>query len=119
MIVEAYSELIINSVKKISWGTAPEMVSKNCRLNKIFQRIDNHLLGLHTITFKHVQRMENKLADLLANQGVNCVEEKFATNWQELTQLSLKAKCHDRIKEDWLMFRSRTMEGNTDNPEAV
>lgn len=29
VIVEPDSELIINSVKKINWGTAPEKVSKN------------------------------------------------------------------------------------------
>lgn len=57
--------------------------------------------------------------DLLANQGVNYAEEKFATKWQELTQLILKAKCHDQAEEDWLMFRNKTMEGNTDNPEAA
>jgi len=32
VIVEADSELIINSVKMISWGTKPEKVSKNWRL---------------------------------------------------------------------------------------
>eukprot|EP00253_Pinus_taeda_P024910 PITA_24910 len=116
VIVEANSDLIINSAKKIIRGTAPEKVSKNWRLILIFQRIHNHLQGLRTITFKHVRRTANKLADLLANQGVNCTEEKFATKWQELTQLSLKAKFHDQVEEDWLLFRSRTMEGSTNNP---
>lgn len=119
VIFEVDSTLIINLAKKISWGTATEKVSKNWRLILIFKWIHNHLQSLHTLTFKHVQRTSNKLADLLANQGVNCIEEKFATKCHELTQLSLKEKCHDQAEEDWLMFRSRTMEGSTNNPEVI
>lgn len=36
-IIEADTELVINSVKRISWGTNLEKASKNWRLNQIFQ----------------------------------------------------------------------------------
>ena len=36
VIIEADSELIINSTKRISWGTTPEKVSKNWSLIHIF-----------------------------------------------------------------------------------
>ena len=43
VIVEANSELIINSVKRISCGTETEKFSKQWRLLQVFQRIQLHL----------------------------------------------------------------------------
>lgn len=67
VIIEADSKLIINSVKRISWGMALEKVLKHWRLIQGFQRIQSHLQGLHTTSFNHVHRTTNKLADILAN----------------------------------------------------
>eukprot|EP00253_Pinus_taeda_P010632 PITA_10632 len=67
VIIEANSELIINSVKRISCGTEPKKVSKHWRLIQVFQRIQLHLLCLRTVSFNHVRRTANKLADILAN----------------------------------------------------
>lgn len=78
VIIEADSELIINTVKKISWGSEPKKVSKHWRLIQVFQRIQLHLRGLHTISFYHVRRQTNKLADVLANQGVKCTMNRVA-----------------------------------------
>eukprot|EP00253_Pinus_taeda_P006221 PITA_06221 len=83
MIIEADSELVINTVKRISWGTNPKKDSKNWRLNQIFQWIHNHLQSLRTVSFTHVCRKANKLADFLANQGVICTDNKVAMSWRE------------------------------------
>ena len=67
VLIEADSEIYINAVKKISYGIVPERVSKHWRLIQVYQRIQKHLLSLRTISFNHVWRKANKLADLLAN----------------------------------------------------
>lgn len=54
VIVKADLELIINIVKKISWGSEPEKVSNHWRLILVFQRIQLHLIGLHMVSFNHV-----------------------------------------------------------------
>ncbi len=42
IIVEADSELIINSVKRICYGIEPKKVSRHWRLLQVFQRIKFH-----------------------------------------------------------------------------
>ena len=110
IIVEAGSELIINSVKRISYGTEPEKVSKHWRLLQVFQRIQLHLRGLSTVGFTHVLRTTNKLVDILANQGVLCTKSRVALSWQEMPQNRLKAHCHDQADEDRMVFRNRAMD---------
>lgn len=53
--------------------------------------------------------------DLLANQGVSYVDNRFTIKWQEVPQHNLKAKCQDQAEEDWLVFPSRAMEDSIDN----
>ena len=43
IIIEANSELIINSVKKISYGSAPDKVSRHWQLLPVYQCIHSHL----------------------------------------------------------------------------
>lgn len=50
-IIEADSKLIINSVKKICNGIAPERVSKHWRLLQVYQRIQSYLRTLRTLNF--------------------------------------------------------------------
>lgn len=110
MIVEADSELIVNSVKRISWGTTPNKTSKNWRLIQIFQRIQLHLQILRIVSFNHMRRTTNKLADIMANQGVICTENMGTMGWQELPHNRLKANCHDQADEDNMVFQNRAME---------
>ena len=41
--IEADSELVINSVKRINSRVAPEKISQNWRLLQVYQRIQVHL----------------------------------------------------------------------------
>jgi len=95
IIIEADFELIINSIKRISCGTELEKVSKHWRLLQVFQWIQLHLLCLRTVSFTHVRRMTNKLADILANQGVLCTKSRIKLSWQEMPQNILRAHCHN------------------------
>lgn len=55
VIIEVDLEISINVVKRISYGVAPEKVSKQWQLIQVYQRIKNHLLSLRTISFSHVR----------------------------------------------------------------
>ena len=54
IIIEADSQLIINSVKRVFFGLAPEKVSRIWRLLQVYQRIHAHLKNMRTLSFKHV-----------------------------------------------------------------
>lgn len=110
VISEVDSDFAIDSVKRISYGTEPEKVSKHWRLIRVFQRIQSHLLVLCTISFNHMRRKAFKLADILANQGVSCKEDNAWRKWQELPQSRLKALCSEQATEDMDIFGNRSKE---------
>jgi len=100
VIIEANSEITINSVKRISCGTKPEKVSNHWRLIQVYQRIQAHLQGLHTVSFSHVHQNANKLADILANQGVNNADRGMEKKSEEMSQNRLKELCDKQAEED-------------------
>jgi len=95
-------------MKKINNGTAPEKVSKHWKLIWVFQRIQ----GLRIISLHHVHRKAKKLLDLLANQGVNCIENKVLIKWQELHPRRMKALCCEKVEEDKEVFRQKAIKAN-------
>ena len=106
MIIKADSELIINSVKIICCGTKSEKVSRFWRLLQVFQRIQIHLLCLQIMSFTHVRRLANKLADILANQGVLCTKIRVNLSWQEMPQNRLREYCLNQANADRTLFRN-------------
>lgn len=100
VLIEVNSEISINVLKKISYGTVPEGVSKQWRLIQVYQRIHKHLQCLWTVSFNHVRRRANKVADLLANQGVINSECRIKMKWQEMPPSRLKAICEAQAIED-------------------
>lgn len=91
-------------MKRINCGTRPEKVSNHWKLLLVYQSIQVHLQELLTVSFNHAQRSPNKLADLLANQGVNNVEGGIAYKWWEIPQNRLKALYEEQATEDKEMF---------------
>eukprot|EP00253_Pinus_taeda_P013096 PITA_13096 len=70
VIIEADSELVINLVKRINVGAAPEKISGHWWLLQVYQRIQSHLRVLRTLRLVHVRRESNKVVNWLANEGV-------------------------------------------------
>ena len=95
VIIEADSELVINAAKRISNGTRPEKVTKHWRLTRVLQRIQAHIQELRTLRFIHVRIKANKLADILANQGVSSKENAILSKWNTMVQSNLKKLCHN------------------------
>lgn len=112
VIIEADSELVINAAKRISNGTGPEKVTKQWRLTQVLHRIQAHLQELRTLRFIHVRRKANKLADILANQGVSCKDSAIFKRWNTMAQSNLKKLCHNQAKEDKEEYRSKMIESN-------
>jgi len=54
-----------------------------------------------------VRRKSNKLADILANQGVSCNDNRVSMGWQVLPQGSLKLLCHNQTEEDREVSRNK------------
>lgn len=84
IITEAYSELIIRAAKKICNGTILDKVSKHWRLSQVFHYIHSHLQTLKIVSFVHVKRKANMVADRLANEGVINKERDTRHDWELL-----------------------------------
>jgi len=63
VIIEANSKLVINSVKRVNVGTAPEKILGHSWLLQVYQRIQSHLNVLRTLRLVHVCKKANKVAD--------------------------------------------------------
>lgn len=107
IIIEADSELIINSVKRIYCGSAPEKVSRHWRLLRVYQRIHAHLQNMRTLSFKHVRRTANKLADILANKGALCSKSSNKYRWHEVPQGRLRDDCLSQANTDRELYQNR------------
>lgn len=60
-----------------------QKVSSSWRLATRLEKFQQWLQRNNDISFKHIRREGNKLADFLANLGVNRGEDFFAGSWQE------------------------------------
>jgi len=93
VIIEVDYELIINSVKKICYGSALERVSKHWRLLPVYQRIQSHMQNMRTLCFKHVRMKANKLVDILANDRALCAKSRNIYRCIEVPQVRLRDEC--------------------------
>ena len=66
------------------------------------------------MSFNHVRRSANKLADLLANQGVNNIDGEMAKKWQETPQNRIKVLCEEQATKDKEIFRNQARMTSTD-----
>lgn len=69
--VEGDSLILINAAKNIQAGTAADKVATSWRLLSKMEDLAAKLTNPHSLSFQHVRRTANKVADRLANQGVS------------------------------------------------
>lgn len=78
LIIEGDSQIIINMASKTLQGSPSCEVSNRWRMAKRLELIECWLNSHRAITLKHICREGNKVADLLANMGVDCRVELHA-----------------------------------------
>jgi len=100
VIIEADLELVINSIKRINVSATPEKISEHWQLLQVYQRIQTHLRMLRTLMLVHVRREANKVADLIANEGVRNKHSDLSYWWEEITNDKLKEGCSSRAFSD-------------------
>jgi len=69
--VEGDSLILINAATRIQAVTSTTKIVSNWRLLSRLETLEEWLRRPHRISFKHVRRTTNKVADRLANQGVD------------------------------------------------
>ena len=69
--VEGDSQILIEAAIRIQFGTPATKIASSWRLFGRLEQIEEWLSVPHTITFKHIRHTANRVADRLANQGVN------------------------------------------------
>lgn len=69
--VEGDSLILINAATRIQAVTSTAKIVSNWRLLSRLETLEEWLRRPHSIIFKHVRRTTNKVADRLANQGVD------------------------------------------------
>ncbi len=69
--VEGDSLILINAAIRIQAGTTAAKIASSWRLLSRLETLEERLRRPNNILFKHVRRTANRVADRLANQGVN------------------------------------------------
>lgn len=82
LIVEGDSQIIINMISNTQQGKEVQNVSNSWRLATRLETLQTWLRNHNAISFKHIRREGNKLADFLANLGVVKGEEFFEGSLQ-------------------------------------
>eukprot|EP00253_Pinus_taeda_P032242 PITA_32242 len=107
VIIEADSELVINSVKRIGTGTTLDNISSHWRLLQVYHRIHSHLRILRTLSFVHVRREANSVANWLANEGVRCKRDNMCCKWEEVPNSEMWEDCTSRALTDMEQYQNR------------
>lgn len=77
LIVEGDSQIIINMASNLMQGSPVYKVSSIWRMATRLELLKQWLTNHQAISFKHIRREGNKLADFLANLGVDSGREFF------------------------------------------
>lgn len=85
LIVEGDSQIIINMASKIQQGSETQKVSRSWRMVSRLELLQLLLRDNKAISLKHIGREGNKLADFLANLGVDRGKEHFEGSLQGIS----------------------------------
>jgi len=84
LVVEGDSNLLIMLVKKIQKGKSAETIGENWRMEAWLCSSEHILRESPAITFHHVRRKANGVADALANYAVKQEEETMESEWDDI-----------------------------------
>lgn len=100
IIIEGDSQILINMVTQIQLGSTASRVSKSWRLVTRLELIEQWMKNKRETTFIHVKRDNNKVADLLANIGVEQDQVLHSSIINILNDQSQLQACTDLVHKD-------------------
>lgn len=79
--IEADSDLVIETIRKLNHGKSWERVAKSWRMAGLIQDLEESMKHIEYKVIHHVRREGNRPADYLANWGCNEPDGKVDTIW--------------------------------------
>eukprot|EP00253_Pinus_taeda_P017014 PITA_17014 len=98
--VEGDSLILINAVTRIQAGTSAAKIASSWRLLSRLETLEARLRRPNSILFKHVRRTTNRVADRLANQGVNQHRPHYTGTLHDVEDTLLQQDCHSLVLQD-------------------
>jgi ribonuclease HI len=102
IITELYSQIIIHLITQILHGKHPTTISPSWHLSRLLEEFGAFLSPNLTTIPSHVKREANKVADYLANEGVNTEIEKIHWKAQISDFNDLSKRCQELAHRDLL-----------------
>lgn len=98
--MEGDSLILITAAKKIQAGATAVKVATSWRLLSRLESLEAKLQNPHSITFQHVRRTANQVADRMANQGVSQTSQYFSGSLDIVEDEQLKKDCIALVQKD-------------------
>ena len=98
--IEGDSQILIEATIIIQSGTSAAKIASSWRLLGRLEQIEDWLKTPRSINFRHVRRTANKVADRLANQGVNQQIPFYSGPLNSSNDLQLQRYCTLLVQHD-------------------
>eukprot|EP00253_Pinus_taeda_P011233 PITA_11233 len=98
--VEGDSLILINAATRIQAGSSAAKIASSWRLLSRLETLEERLRRPNSIIFKHVRRNANKVADRLANQGVNQHGPHYTGTLHDAKDTQIQKDCHTLVLQD-------------------
>jgi hypothetical protein len=101
LIIEGDSRVIIELATKIINGKDQEKITPNWRLLGPLNSLKALLRPSLTLTTSHIRRSANKVADILANAGVDSTQQVIFIDTRQSLSLPLWLQCMELAQQDF------------------
>ena len=98
--IEGDSRILIEAATRIQSRSSAAKIASSWRLLNRLEQMEEWLRTPRSIIFKHVRRTANKVADRLANQGVNLDLPFFSGPLSSSNDLQLQHDCTLLVHND-------------------
>ena len=98
--MEGDSQMVIHLDSKLHNGSQSSKVSSSWHLESRIATLHSGLIQGKVVSFTHVRRNDNKMADFLANMGVGACQPFRVQSWNILLDMTTQSWCQDLISSD-------------------
>lgn len=100
LTVEGDSLILIEAAKRLQAGSKAVKIATSWRLLSRLEALEEKLHNPLNITFQHVRRTANQVADRMANHGVTQSESYFSGSLDMIDDAQLKQECINLVQKD-------------------